>query len=147
MHRSKNMSDDIKMEEKYAPQTKALLMIQVIGQVNVNFFNSKKLKKEMTEHLATFELEEKELLEFAEFYIDSSKSSKGYRAGVFGAVSVSDEEADTRFAKQLDELTRIIPARFGLEKESMPLRKALLQAYRKQIKNADAILGELVIDA
>ncbi len=140
------MSDDINFEEKYATQTKALLMIQVMGQTSVNFLNCKKMKKEMIGHLATFELAEEELLEFAEFFIDSSMKSKAYKTAVFGTIPMSDAGAATRLAENIDEITRKIPTKFGLEQESRPLRDAFFKVYKKQIKNAEAIMRELGIE-
>ncbi len=137
------MSGSLKPEDKFSEQTKALLMIQVMGQTSVNFLNKKKLGKEMQEHLSAFEIDEADLMEFAEFFVDSSMNSKAYKTAVFGAIPMSDAGAATRLAEHIDEITRIIPSRFALEEEGRPLRAALLAAFRKLVKNADSILGEL----
>ena len=136
------MNNELRPEEKYSGQTKALLMIQVMGQTSVNFINRKKLTGEMKGYLSAFSIEEKELIEFAEFFVDSSMNSKAYKTAVFGAIPMSDAGAAVRLLEHIDEITRIIPSRFSLEEDFKPLRSALLAAYKKLIKNADSILEE-----
>ena len=73
-------------ENKYAEEMKAWLMIQVIGRTSINIFNSKKLRREMEDHLdvllspgITGDVNAK-LLDFADYFIDSCLSSKAYSA-------------------------------------------------------------------
>ena len=47
------MSKRNEMDERFKSQMNAWLMIQVIGETSVNFFNSKKLAKEMGQHIET----------------------------------------------------------------------------------------------
>ncbi len=121
-------------------------MIQVMGQTSVNFLNRKKLGKEMGEYLSAFEMEEGELYEFAEFFVQSSMNSKAYKTAVFGAIPMSDAGAATRLATDIDEITRVIPGRLGMENDAGNLRAALLSAYRKLIANAENLLSELGIE-
>ena len=139
------MGDISDIQEKYSAQAKALLMIQVMGQTSVNFLNKKKLTKEMQGHLSAFQIEEEALMEFAEFFVDSSMNSKAYKTAVFGAIPMSDAGAATRLAQDIDEITRVIPGKLGLEDDSRQLRMVLFAAYRKYVKNADGILAELGI--
>ena len=140
------MNIESRPEDKYAQQMKALLMIQVMGQTSVNFLNKKKLGKEMREHLSAFDMQEAELAEFAEFFVQSSMNSKAYKTAVFGAIPMSDAGAATRLAGDIDEITRVIPTRVGMESEAQKLRTVLLSAYRKLIKNAEGLLAELGIE-
>ena len=140
------MSSDLRAEDKYAQQMKALLMIQVMGQTSVNFLNKKKLGREMQEHLSAFDLEEGELIEFAEFFVQSSMNSKAYKTAVFGAIPMSDAGAATRLAADIDEITRVIPGRLGMEIDAGNLRTALLSVYKKLIPNAEGLLSEQGIE-
>ena len=131
-------------DERFRSKMNAWLMIQVIGQTSVNFLNKKKLEKEMREHLKVFSSGE-ELSEFAEYFIDSCLSSRSYRTTLFGTIPMSDGGAATRLAQDMEEVTRIIPERFGLGDESKELRKALFDAYLNKIDNAEKILKEVGI--
>ena len=55
------MNNDLRAEDKYAQQMKALLMIQVMGQTSVNFLNKKKLGKEMQEYLLVMKQKEQKM--------------------------------------------------------------------------------------
>ncbi len=137
------------IENKYAEEMKAWLMIQVIGRTSINFLNARKLKREMQEHIAVLmspgnsgDMEEK-LLGFADHFIDSCLSSKAYSTAVFGIMSMSEAGAATRLAQDIMEVTYEIPKRFGLEKESTVLHRAFLTKYKEKIKGASKILAEL----
>ena len=131
---------------KYKQEMTAWLMIQVIGQTGVNFFNKKKLENEMRQHLDVFSSKER-LPEFADYFIDSCLNSKSYRTAVFGAIPMSDAGAATRIAQDIDEITRVIPEKFSLEGEFEPLRQSLLSAFTAKIENAEKILLDAGIKA
>ena len=134
-------------------------MIQVLGQTSVNFINRKKLTRELSGYLDTLIGKEtlqpldsaahvsgedssetdnpqggsfkSELDEFAEFFVDSCLNSKAYGTAIFGTIPMSREGVKTRLLQDIDEITVTIPKRFGLEKESAPIRDALLRAFEK----------------
>lgn len=148
------------LESKYRDRMKAWMMIQVIGQTSVNFLNVKKLSKEMRQHLNTLlgythndnnedlsGLDEalEELLDFAEYFIDSCKDSKSYRAAIFGTMSMSDMGAATKLAEDIDRVTYEIPEKFGLEDQFAPVRRAFFTVYRNKITGASGIIEELGI--
>ena len=139
-------------ENKYAEEMKAWLMIQVIGRTSINIFNSKKLRREMEDHLDVLlspgiagDVNAK-LLDFADYFIDSCLSSKAYSTAVFGIMSMSEAGAATRLAQDIIEVTYDIPKRFGLEKESAVLRRAFLTKYKEKIQGAHKILAELGVE-
>lgn len=110
-------------------------MIQVLGQTSVNFLNKKKLTAELLSHIKTLMGEGtsgEELNEFAEFFVDSCLNSKAYGTAIFGTIPMSREGVRTRLLQDIDEITVTIPSRFGLEKESAPIREALLNAFEKK---------------
>ena len=124
-------------DKKYQKQTNALLMIQVIGQTSVNFINKKKLTAELLSHIKAIKGDgtfSDELSGFAEFFVDSSLNSKAYGTAVFGTIPMSREGVKTRLLQDIEEITVKIPARFGLENESAPIREALLKAVELKTK-------------
>ncbi len=132
-------------DERFKRQMKAWMMIQVTGQTSVNFLNIKKLKKEMQEYISAFSSGD-ELSEFADYFIDSCLSNRGYRTAIFGAIPMSDAGAATRIAQDIEEVTYSIPHRFGLEKEAEPVRNAFFNAFVSKYENAEKIFSELGID-
>lgn len=149
------------LENKYRDKMKAWMMIQVIGQTSVNFLNVKKLSKEMRLHLATllgqtpFDNDNgyvsqdeaiSDLIEFAEYFIDSCKDSKSYRAAIFGTMSMSDAGAAMRLAEDIDQITGRIPEKFGLSESFAPVRRAFFMVFRSKISGAESILSELGIE-
>ena len=163
------------LEKKYADKLNAWLMIQVTGQTSIGFFNRKKLTKEIGEHLDTllnFEgvreaekkaeeaagtdeaealrakisaLRMKEMREFAEFYIDLCLNSKAYSTTFFGTMPMSEGGTASRLAKDIDDVTRNIPARFNLEAQSSLLREVFLSAFVDKVPSGERILSELGI--
>ncbi len=149
------------LENKYRDKMKAWMMIQVIGQTSVNFLNVKKLSKEMRLHLATllgqtpFDNDNgyvsqdeaiSDLIEFAEYFIDSCKDSKSYRAAIFGTMSMSDAGAAMRLAEDIDQITGRIPEKFGLSEAYAPVRRVFFMVFRNKISGAESILSELGIE-
>ncbi|WP_022769694.1 MULTISPECIES: DUF6553 family protein [unclassified Butyrivibrio] len=139
-------------ENKYAEEMKAWLMIQVIGRTSINIFNSKKLRREMEDHLdvllspgITGDVNAK-LLDFADYFIDSCLSSKAYSTAVFGIMSMSEAGAATRLAQDILEITHDIPKRFGFEEKSVLIRNAFLTKFTEKIQGANKILAELGVE-
>ncbi len=153
-------SNEADLENKYRDKMKAWMMIQVIGQTSVNFLNVKKLSKEMRLHLATLlgqapfddngyvsqDEAISDLIEFAEYFIDSCKDSKSYRAAIFGTMSMSDAGAAMRLAEDIDQITGRIPEKFGLSESFAPVRRAFFMVFRNKISGAESILSELGIE-
>ena len=153
-------SNEAGLENKYRDKMKAWMMIQVIGQTSVNFLNVKKLSKEMRLHLATLlgqapfddngyvsqDEAISDLIEFAEYFIDSCKDSKSYRAAIFGTMSMSDAGAAMRLAEDIDQITGRIPEKFGLSESFAPVRRAFFMVFRNKISGAESILSELGIE-
>ncbi len=121
----------------------AWLMIQVIGRTSVNFMNKKRLSKELSQHLDALNTDE--LPEFAEYFIDSCLSSKSYTTAVFGTLSMSSAGAATRLAQDIDEVTGVIPERFGLMEKSSPIKACFFGKYLGKIQDAEKLLNELGI--
>ena len=149
------------LENKYKDKMKAWMMIQVIGQTSVNFLNVKKLSKEMRlyldmllgqppfDHFNGYADQDEaisDLIEFAEYFIDSCKDSKSYRAAIFGTMSMSDAGAAMRLAEDIDQITGRIPEKFGLAKSYAPVRRVFFMVFRNKIPGAEAILSELGIE-
>ena len=137
------MADNNINDKKFQEQMSAWLMIQVIGRTSVNFMNKKKLTKELSQHLDVLCTDE--LSEFAEYFIDSCLSSKSYTTAVFGTLSMSSAGAATRLAQDIDEVTGVIPQRFGITEKSSPIRAAFFKKYLEKIQDAEKLIGELGI--
>ena len=154
-------TNEADLEIKYRDKMKAWMMIQVIGQTSVNFLNVKKLSKEMrlyldmllgqppSDHFNGYADQDEaisDLIEFAEYFIDSCKDSKSYRAAIFGTMSMSDAGAAMRLAEDIDQITGRIPEKFGLSESFAPVRRAFFMVFRNKISGAESILSELGIE-
>ena len=154
-------TNEVDLENKYRDKMKAWMMIQVIGQTSVNFLNVKKLSKEMrlyldmllgqppSDHFNGYADQDEaisDLIEFAEYFIDSCKDSKSYRAAIFGTMSMSDAGAAMRLAEDIDQITGRIPEKFGLSESFVPVRRAFFMVFRNKISGAESILSELGIE-
>jgi hypothetical protein len=154
-------TNEADLEIKYRDKMKAWMMIQVIGQTSVNFLNVKKLSKEMRlyldmllgqppfDHFNGYENQDEaisDLIEFAEYFIDSCKDSKSYRAAIFGTMSMSDAGAAMRLAEDIDQITGRIPEKFGLSEAYAPVRRVFFMVFRNKISGAESILSELGIE-
>ena len=121
-------------DERFKSKMNAWLMIQVIGQTSINILNSRKLAKEMSLHLETLIYGEEDLNEFADYFIDSCLSSRSYKTTLFGALPMSD--------KDINEVTRVIPQRFGYGEESKILNETMWKAFAAKFDNVEEILKE-----
>ena len=154
-------TNEADLEIKYRDKMKAWMMIQVIGQTSVNFLNVKKLSKEMrlyldmllgqppSDHFNGYADQDEaisDLIEFAEYFIDSCKDSKSYRAAIFGTMSMSDAGAAMRLAEDIDQITGRIPEKFGLSESFAPVRRAFFMVFKNKIPGAESILNELGIE-
>ncbi len=137
---------DNKDNNKFQDRMKAWIMIQVTGQTSVNFLNKKKLAKELEENLEAFGTDPKELWEFAEYFIDSCLSSRSYTTTFFGTIPMSSEGGAKRLAQDIEDVTKNIPGKFGLEEKGALLRQALFSAYRNKLEFGEKVLDELGID-
>lgn len=115
------------LNEKYSDMMKSFVMIQVMGQRSVSFFNKKSMCKELREHLKAFDKDREQLLDFADYFIESCLKSKKYSTTLFGTVPMSEGGTATRIREDIDEVTLTIPARFGMEEEFKTLREAMLE--------------------
>lgn len=146
------MDNSKDLENKYAQEMKSWLMVQVIGRTSINLLNSRRLRREMEEHLEILqspgmaESVDAKLLDFADYFIDSCLSSKAYSTAVFGIMSMSEAGAATRIAQDILEVTYEIPKRFGLEQQSALLRTAFLTRFTEKISGANQILADLGIE-
>ena len=129
-------------DERFKSKMNAWLMIQVIGQTSINILNSRKLAKEMSLHLETLIYGEEDLNEFADYFIDSCLSSRSYKTTLFGALPMSDNGAAVRIAQDINEVTRVIPQRFGYGEESKILNEAMWKAFAAKFDNVEEILKE-----
>ncbi len=129
-------------DERFKSKMNAWLMIQVIGQTSINILNSRKLAKEMSLHLETLIYGEEDLNEFADYFIDSCLSSRSYKTTLFGALPMSDNGAAVRIAQDINEVTRVIPQRFGYGEESKILNETMWKAFAAKFDNVEEILKE-----
>ncbi len=135
------MSKRNEMDERFKNQMNAWLMIQVIGETSVNFFNSKKLSKEMGQHLETLTYGD-DPYEFAEYFIDTCLNSRQYKTTLFGALPMSDDGVALRIAQDINKVTKTIPRRFGYVEECRSLCEAFVKAFRAKFDDPDDILKE-----
>ncbi len=132
-------------DERFKSKMNAWLMIQVIGQTSINILNSRKLAKEMSLHLETLIYGEEDLNEFADYFIDSCLSSRSYKTTLFGALPMSDNGAAVRIAQDINEVTKVIPQRFGYGEERKILNEAMWKGFAAKFDNVEEILKEVGI--
>ncbi len=150
-NKDKNAPMPVHDDKIFKDMTSAWLMIQVTGQTSINFLNRKKLSKEMAQNLHVFGLSENgcenedKLRAFSEYFISSCMDSRAYKTTLFGTVPMSEAGAASRLAEDINEVTRIIPKKLGLENVSAPLRDALYSAFSAKVPNGKELLDELGI--
>ena len=135
------MSKRNEMDERFKKQMNAWLMIQVIGETSVNFFNSRKLAKEMSQHLETLTYGE-DPDEFAAYFIETCLTSRQYKTTLFGALPMSDDGVALRIAQDINKVTNTIPQRFGYGEECNTLRQAFINAFLAKFNDSEDILKE-----
>ena len=128
-------------DERFKSKMNAWLMIQVIGQTSVNIFNSRKLAKEMSQYLETLTYGENPD-EFAEYFIDTCISSRSYKSTLFGVLPMSDDGVGIRLAQDINQVTKVVPERFGYREECKTLNEAFWKAFNAKFEDAQEIIKE-----
>ena len=128
------------------------LMIRVLREQKVNRFNQRKLKHYLQTELIKLcvleypcsEVLKAEWKDFAYRYILSCADSRNYRTAILGFVPMKDETIAWKILREIDDLTRVIPAQFGYEKECEPLRAIMLETYTGMIDHGEEYAAQLM---
>jgi len=113
------------------------VMIKVADPSHRLAFSRRHAEREFRESLAELcvldyprsaQLEE-EWKDFARTWILACSGSASYKSRIFGMLQSSDHVVALRMAAEIDQVTRIIPAQFGLEQECAQLHEIMRDAY------------------
>lgn len=67
--------------------------------------------------------------DFARTWVLACSGSASYKSAIFGILQSSDHTVALRMAAEIDQVTRIIPAQFGLEQECAQLHEIMKEVY------------------
>ncbi len=121
----------------------AWMMLLIIGRSGVNFLNRKKLTREIREQLAglgIFDGQPDECLireweSFASLWIETCVKDRTYTSTAFGMFHMKDERLALKIAGEIDEATRLIPAKFGFEADCISFRETVVRVFQQRIEN------------
>lgn len=124
---------------------RAWLMIRIAENDRISFLNRKGKEKELRENLKELcildypltDTLKREWRDFARKYLIICCQSRSYRTAGFGLVSVSDEKAALKLAREIDLITRIIPEKFSLQNECVPFRETVIRMYCDLLENGE----------
>ena len=121
----------------------AWMMIKISGNTSINFLNRKHMEKELRknlENLCVLGCEPDEYLvrewqDFAECFLRSCTQCKTYGSTLFGMFPLKDRSVASKIAQEIDLVTGILPAAFGLEKECAAFRNIMIDSYVNNLEH------------
>lgn len=122
----------------------AWMMLLIVGRSGVNFLNRKKLKKDIETQLNALgilncstdpALLAREWESFASLWIETCVRDRTYTSTAFGMFHLKDDRLAGKIAAEIDEATRLIPAKFGYEKECADFRAVVVRCFEQSIEN------------
>lgn len=124
---------------------RAWMMIRIAENDRISFLNRKSKEKELRQNLKELCVIDtpvtdpviREWRDFARKYLIICCQSRSYRTVGFGLIPVNDERAALKLAREIDLVTEIIPARFGLEQECLPFRETVVRMYCGLLENGE----------
>jgi hypothetical protein len=122
---------------------RAWMMIKICENDRLSFLNRKSKEKELRENLRQLCILDsekndeliREWRDFARKYLIICCESRSYRTAAFGLIPMNDEKTAMRIAREVDLVTRIIPARFGLEEVCSAFRETVVDVYCSLLEN------------
>ena len=122
----------------------AWMMLLIVGRSGVNFLNRKKLKKDIETQLNALgilncstdtALLAREWESFAALWIETCVQDRTYTSTAFGMFRLKDDRLASKIAAEIDEATRLIPAKFGYEAECADFRTVVIRCFEQRIEN------------
>lgn len=122
----------------------AWMMLLIVGRSGVNFLNRKKLKKDIETQLNALgilncstdpALLTREWESFASLWIETCVQDRTYTSTAFGMFHLKDDRLAGKIAAEIDEATRLIPAKFGYEAECAAFRAVVVRSFEQRIEN------------
>ncbi len=140
---SRYITDKGQLIDKYM---RAFMMILADVDSHGILFQNRR-KKEITSYLDDFgdktdDAQIAEWKEFASEYIEMSLKSKSYGKTLFGLISLQDRRVALKIASDIDNVTRVVPEKYGLIEKAGPLRKALSEVFIETIEDGEEIWDE-----
>lgn len=112
---------------------------------NIHFFNKKRIEKEFRqclEDLCILNYERSPILHeewksFSQEFILSCIDSHSYKQVAVGIGHVSDKNVAMRIARDIDHITKKLPASFLLEEECKELHDIMVETYQQMLENGE----------
>ncbi len=124
---------------------RAWMNLKTASTEKTSFLNHRHKEKEIREYfteLCILNHERNSILheewkDFARTWITLCANSTSYRSAVFGMLKVSDQNTAMRIANDIDAITNLLPAEFGLQKECAEFRQILIDTYKSLLENGE----------
>ncbi len=152
---------DTKAKERPDAFLNAFMMIKAASAAGISRLRKKRQKKELCGYLAQLGITNpadggestlmpfarteaaltvltEEWQNFADVFLASCVGSKGYRSTLFGIVPIRESAVAEKIAADIDLVTRLYPAQFGLEEALLPFRRIMADAFCEKIENGRA---------
>ena len=119
----------------------AWMNILIEGRMGMNFLNRGRVERRLRGFYAELDLEAETEAEarrerwerFAALWIETCVRDRTYSSAAFGMFHLKDETLARKIAAEIDEVTRQIPARLGLEERCRELRSIFIGQYLRMI--------------
>lgn len=133
----------------------AWMMLLIEGRAGVNFFNQRSVGKHIRQYLSDLCILDdtpddvllNEWRAFAKLWLSTCIEDKTYHSTIFGMFAMSDAKLGRKIAREILEVTRVIPAKFKLEKECETFAETMKTVYLTSIEHGDRywqdVLSEL----
>lgn len=119
----------------------AWMNILIEGRMGTSFLNRGRVERRLRSFYAELDLEEETEAEarrerwerFAALWIETCVRDRTYSSAAFGMFHLKDETLARKIAAEIDEVTRQIPARLGMEERCRELRRIFIGQYLRMI--------------
>ena len=135
---------DLSAKEPVDLFIRAWMMIRIMENDKVGFLNRKSLEKRLREQMEELcignrpdDILVREWRDFARKYIIICCDSGSYRKTAFGLFSISNEKTALKIAREIDLVTRIIPARLNLEEDFVVFRDTVVDVYCSLLQDGE----------
>lgn len=123
----------------------AWMELLIDGRLGTNFLNRKKRERDIRKHFTTLCVLDEEadslLLEewrqFAKLWIETCAGDRTYDSTAFGLFRLGDERLGKKIASEINEVTGLIPARFGLREELSIFRRIMKETYISMVDQGE----------
>lgn len=132
----------------------AWMMLLIEGRAGVNFFNQRSIGKHIRQYLSELCILDdtvddvliNEWRAFTKLWIGTCIEDKTYHSTIFGMFPMSDAKLGRKIAREILEVTRIIPAKFKLEQECATFAETVKTVYLTSVEHGDVYWQEVLAE-